>query len=154
MGYKPCDMEKLSFEAHLRYRLATDIGGFLFGALLLIIVTRIRFLLPPLAIVLIIVALGLGFALDVALWLYRGIRSVELEDAAITLYRGVAMKRQRIEKEKITRIRIVRRLGRRTAVLQLSTLHAARINEEAFPRESFGRLLSALQAWAADPSRN
>ncbi|HVO38276.1 MAG TPA: hypothetical protein VMV03_04530 [Spirochaetia bacterium] len=147
-------MGKKSFEAHLRYLLATDVAGFLIGALILILVSRIRSIVSPLALVLIIIALGLAFGLDVALWLRRGIRSVELDDETLVLYRGTAMTPQPIRKDSVQRIRVVNRLGRRTAVLHLSKIRSVRITEEAFPRETFSRFLSVLEAWGTDPSRN
>ncbi len=147
-------MGKLSFEAHLRYVLATDIAGFLLGLLLLFLVSRIRSLISPLAFVLLLIALAAGFALDVILWVVRGVRSVELDDDALTLYRGASMTPQRIGRSSVQRIRIVQRMGRRTVVMQLGGLRRARVNEEAFPRESFGRLITALRDWGSDPSRN
>ncbi len=147
-------MEKQSFEAHLRYLLATDVAGFLLGALILFLVSRIRAMVSPLALALIIIALGVAFGLDVALWLRRGVRSIELDDETLVLYRGTGMAPQPIRKDSVRQIRVVRRLGRRTAVLQLSRFRAVRITEEAFPRESFTRFLSLLETWASDPSRN
>ncbi len=147
-------MEKQSFEAHLRYLLATDVAGFLLGALILFLVSRIRAMVSPLALALIIIALGVAFGLDVALWLRRGVRSIELDDETLVLYRGTGMTPQPIRKDSVRQIRVVRRLGRRTAVLQLSRFRAVRITEEAFPRESFTRFLSMLETWASDPSRN
>jgi hypothetical protein len=147
-------MEKQSFEAHLRYILVTDVSGFLLGALILIVISRIRAMVSPLALALIIIALGLAFGLDIALWLRRGIRSVEVDGETLVLYRGTGMTPQPIRKDTVQQIRVVRRLGRRTAVLQLSRFRAVRITEEAFPRESFSRFLSVLETWASVPSRN
>ncbi len=140
-------MEKASFPAHLRYILATDAAAFFFAALLVLLVSRIRAFISPLAVAVVIAALALAFAGDVALWLYRGIRSVELDDQSITLLRGKDLRPLVLTRDQVVGVEIGRRFLRRVAVLRLSRVRAVRISEEAFSQEEFSRFLAALSGW-------
>lgn len=140
-------MEKASFEAHVRYVLATDAAAFLIAALLVLLISRIRAIIAPLATAVLLVAVALAFAADVALWLHRGIRSIELADQALTLFRGKDLRPQVIPREAVVRVEIGRRFLRRVVLLRLSRLHAVRITEEAFSQEIFSRFLEALSGW-------
>jgi hypothetical protein len=140
-------MEKASFEAHLRYILATDLTAFLFAALLVLLVSRIRAIISPLAVVVVIASLALAFAGDVALWLYRGIRSIELDEQTLTLFRGEALKPQVLARDAVVSVEIKRRFLRRVVLLRLSRVLVVRITEEAFPQEVFNRFLAALSGW-------
>ncbi len=140
-------MEKASFPAHLRYILATDAAAFFLGALLVLLISRIRALVSPLAVVVLIAALALAFAGDIALWLYRGIRSIELDDQSITLLRGKDLKPQVVARDQVVSVEIGRRFLRRVAVLRLSRFLVVRITEEAFSQEMFSRFLAALSGW-------
>ena len=134
-------------DAHPRYLIATNVAGFMAGAILLFSLSRIPTLLSTLALVVLILALALLFGLDIAAWYRRGIRSVELDGDALIVCRGKSLRAQRIERARVSGIRIVYRLGRRTAILDLASRRALRIAEDAFPRESFARFLSALEGW-------
>jgi hypothetical protein len=140
-------MEKASFQAHLRYMLATDIAAFLFAALLVLIASRIRAIISPLAVVIVIAAFAVAFAGDVALWLYRGIRSIDLDDQTLTLFRGMDLKAQSFARETVAGVEIKRRFLRRMVILRLSRIRAVRITEEAFPHETFNNFLEAISGW-------
>lgn len=140
-------MEKMSFQAHLRYLLATDVAAFLFAALFVLLASRIRALLSPLAVVVVIAALAVAFGCDVAIWLLKGIRSIELDEQTITLFRGRELKPQIITKDQIAGLEIRRRLMRRTVTVRLSRFHVIRITEEAFSQEAFSRFLAVLAGW-------
>jgi len=140
-------MEKMRFQAHLRYLLATNIAAFLFAALIVLLASRIRALISPLAVVVVIVALAVAFGADVALWLLRGIHSIELEDHTLILYRGQSRVPQLINRQDILSITTKRRFMRRLIVLRLSPAHAVRITEEAFSPEAFNRFLMVLASW-------
>ncbi|MGA2976404.1 MAG: hypothetical protein ABSF77_13925 [Spirochaetia bacterium] len=138
---------RVSLSAHPKYLIASDIIAFLFAALALFAVSRIPMILSPLAFAFLTACIALGFGADIGLWFLRGIRSVELADDAITFYKGRSLLMQRIERGSVTRLRIARRLGRRSAVLFLSSGSRVRITEDVFPREAFGRFLTALDQW-------
>ncbi len=140
-------MEKASFPAHLRHILATDAAAFLVGALLVLLISRIRALISPLAVTVVIAALALAFAGDIVLWLYRGIRSIELDDQSITLLRGKDLEPQVLARHQVVSVEIGRRFLRRVAILRLSRFHVVRITEEAFSQEEFSRFLAALSGW-------
>ncbi len=140
-------MAKASFPGHLRYILATDGTAFFFATLLVLLLSRIRALISPLAVIVVIAALALGFAGDVALWLRRGIRSIDLDDEAITLFRGRNMKPQVLTRDRIISVEIGRRFLRRMVTLRLSRVLFVRITEEAFSQEEFSRFLAALSGW-------
>lgn len=140
-------MEKASFQAHLRYMLATDIAAFLFAALLVLIASRIRAIISPLAVVIVIAAFAIAFAGDVALWLYRGIRSIDLDEQTLTLFRGMDLKAHSFTRETVAGVEIKRRFLRRMVILRLSRIRAIRITEEAFPHEVFNNFLEAISGW-------
>ena len=140
-------MEKLSFQAHARYVLATDLAAFLLAVLIVLLASRIKVLLSPLALVLVIAALGLVFVGDVVIWLTRGIRSIEVDEQSLTLYRGRDLKARVITRQEVVGLVIQRRLMRRTVTVRLSRLKAVRITEEAFSPEAFSRFLSVLAGW-------
>ena len=140
-------MEKMSFPAHLRYILATDAVAFLFGALIVLLASRIRALISPLAVVFVIAALAAAFGADVTLWLYRGIHAIELDDQTLTLFRGREFRRQIINRHDIVAMTTKRRFLRRVVVVRLPRLHTVRITEEAFTPEVFSRFLAVLAGW-------
>ena len=127
--------------------LATDIAAFLFAALLVLIASRIRAIISPLAVVIVIAAFAVAFAGDVALWLYRGIRSIDLDDQTLTLFRGMDLKAQSFTRETVAGVEIKRRFLRRMVILRLSRIRAVRITEEAFPHEIFNNFLEAISGW-------
>jgi hypothetical protein len=138
---------QVSVDAHPRYLIATDAASFAIGAVLLLLVSRIRSFLSPLAAAILIVCLAIGFGLDILVWFLRGIRSIELDDESLTLYRGPSLEKQRIDRSMISAVSIRSRLGRRGAVLLFGPRRRLRIAEDAFPNEAFARFLSALAGW-------
>jgi len=140
------------FGAHLPHLLATDIGGFLLGSLAAVGLSRVPALLSPVGLAAIISLLGLAFGLDVVLWLRGGIRSIEIDDQRLTLYRGAVRRTILIERSEVSRIRITRFLGRRGAVVsgkgrRTARARTIRIWEDAFSRETFTRFLACLDGW-------
>ncbi len=140
-------MEKTGFQAHARYLLATDLAAFLFATLIVLLASRIRALISPLAVLVVIAALAVVFGCDVALWLYRGIRSIELDQEAITLFRGPELKPQTIDRKEIAGLETRRRFMRRFVIVKRWGGRAVRITEEAFSPEAFSRFLTFLADW-------
>jgi hypothetical protein len=138
---------RVSVDAHPRYLIATDAASFVIGAVLLLLVSRIRSFLSPLAVAVLITCLALGFGFDVLIWFLKGIRSIELDDESLTLYRGPSLEMQRINRGMVMAVSIRSRLGRRGAVVLLGERRRLRIAEDAFPKEPFERFLSTLAGW-------
>ena len=138
---------RITADAHLRYVLFTDAAVFVVGALLIILVSRVRSLVSPLAAWLLMAALVIGFAVEIILWLLVGVRRVELAEDALTLTVGRRRRTHRVQRQDLARIRITRHLGRTALLLKLRTGARLRIPEDAFPRDAFARLLSALEGW-------
>jgi hypothetical protein len=139
---------RISIDAHLRYVLATDAVAFLAAAILIFLVSRVRSLVSPLALWLLVAALVFGLGVEIALWLLAGIRRVELDDDVLTLTVGRRRRTHRVERADLARLRVTRRLGRSTVLVRLRSGARLRIPEDAFPREAFTRLLSELERWA------
>jgi hypothetical protein len=138
---------RFSADAHLRYVLVTDAAVFLVAAILIVLLSRVRSLVSPLAMWLLLAALVIGLAAEIALWLVMGVRRVEVVDDTLTLTVGRSRRAHRVERQEIARMRITHRLGRTALHLRLKTGAKLRIPEDAFPREAFARLLSALERW-------
>ena len=137
----------MSFQAHLRYILTTDLTAFLLAVLIVLLASRIRALLSPLAVVVVIAALAFALGVDLMVWLRRGIRLIEVDDQTLTLLRGRDLKPQVIRREEVARLVTKRRLWRREVAMRLSRLNTVRITEEAFSPEAFSRFLSVLAVW-------
>jgi hypothetical protein len=138
---------RFSIDAHPRYLIAADGAAFVVGAVLLLLVSRIRSFLSPLALIILIICLAMGFGCDILIWFLRGIRSIELDDESLTLYRGPSLEMQRVNRGMVTGVSLRSRLWRRDAVVLLGPKHRLRIAEDAFPQEPFERFLSALAGW-------
>jgi hypothetical protein len=138
---------RFSTDAHLRYVLFTDAAVFVVGALLVILASRLRSLVSPLAAWLLLAALVVGFAVEITLWLLRGVRRVEVDENTLTLTVGRRRKIQSVERQDIARMQVSRHLGRTALLVKLKTGARLRIPEDAFPREAFAQLLSALEGW-------
>ena len=143
-------MTHVSIDAHARYFFATDIAVFVIGSAVLMALRLIPRIFSPLVLLLMIAGLGIGLGVDMLRWHLRGIRSIQLSDEELTLYRGTALAARRMLRREILSVRTVRRLGRRTAVVRLAR-GRVRISEDAFPREEFRRFLNSLSAWAGAP---
>ena len=96
----------------------------------------IRSFLSPLAVVILIACLGIGFGFDIVTWFLEGIRSIELDDESLTLTRARPWQMLRIERRTVTAVSFRSRLWRRGAVILLADRRALRIPEDAFPRSS------------------
>jgi hypothetical protein len=138
---------QVSLSAHSRYLIASDLVAFVLITIVLLAVFLIPTLLSLLAFSLLSLCVGIGFGVDIALWFRRGIRSVELDDEALTLYRGKELVPRRIERKTVGGVAIRRVIGRRSAVVRLSDGKRVRIPEDAFPPEAFARFLAALESW-------
>jgi hypothetical protein len=138
---------RVSMDAQPRYLIFTDAASFAVGAVLLLLASRVRLLLSPLAVIVLIACLAMGFGADILIWLLKGIRSIELDDESLTLYRGPSLEMQRINREQVSGVRLGGRLGRQGAVVLLDTKGRLWIMDDAFPKEEFARFLSALAGW-------
>jgi hypothetical protein len=138
---------QVTLNAHPRYLIATDLIAFVLAAALVLLLTRIPMLLSPLAAALLVAALAALFGVEILVWFRHGIRSVEMDDASVTIFRGPGFFPRRIERGSIARIRIPRRPGRRVVIVKVSAGDRITIAEDAFPREAFARFLSAIGSW-------
>ena len=137
----------MRFEAHLRYILTTNVAAFLFAALIVLLASRIRAFISPLAVVVVILALAVAFGGEAALWVSRGIHSIELHDQTLVLYRGRKRVSQLISRKDVLVVTTRRRFMRRVVLVRLSPFHTVRITEEAFSPEVFNDFLTALVSW-------
>ncbi len=138
---------RISVDAHSRYLIATNAASFAIAAVLILLLSRIRSVLSPLAVVILITCLAIGFGFDVLTWFLKGIRSIELDDESLTLYRGPSLEMQRINRGTVTAVSLRSRLWRRGAVVLFGERRRLRISEDAFPKEPFERFLTALADW-------
>jgi hypothetical protein len=138
---------RVSIDAHPRYLIAADAAAFVVSAVLLLLVSRIRSFLSPLALIILILCLSMGFGCEILIWFLKGIRSIELDDESLTLYRGPSLEMRRINRGMVTGLSLRSRLWRRDAVVLLGPKRRLRIAEDAFPKEAFERFLSALAGW-------
>ena len=138
---------RISVDAHPRYLIATDAASFAIAAVLILLVSRIRSFLSPLAVVILIACLAIGFGFDILNWFLKGIRSIELDDDSLTVYRGPSLEKQRIDRGSVTAVSLSSRFWRRGAVVLLGGKRRLRIAEDAFPKEPFERFLTALADW-------
>lgn len=117
--------------------IATNAAGFLFGTALLVVARLVPQLVSPLAFWLLFAALAAAFGVDLLAWFLRGIRAIELDGGALTLYRGRQRSPQRIERTSVSRVRVRRRWGGRAIEIML---------RQASPRISAGGVRSAAAA--------
>ena len=138
---------QVTLNAHPRYLIVTDVVTFVLDAAFVLLLGRIPMLVSALARGLLIALLAIGFGLDILHWWRRGIRTVELDDTTLTVFRGRSLAPQRVERGEVRRIRIPPRPGRRVAILTVIGGQRLVIAEDAFPREAFARFLTALREW-------
>jgi hypothetical protein len=141
MGFHLC------VRAHPRYLIVTNAFALLAVELLLFALTRVRLLLSPLALAVLGLAVFAGFAADVAIWFWTGIRSVDLSDTELTVFRGPLLSPQTVPKASIGRLRVQRFLGVGSVRLRTRSGVYLRLSESAFPREEFRRFLSEIEGW-------
>jgi hypothetical protein len=137
-----------SIHAHHRFLIATDAAALLLVELILFALSRIRYVMSPLAFHLLGIAVVLGFAADVGLWFWNGIRAVDLNDDVLTVYRGRSLAPQAFPRGTVRQVKLSRLSGGRSVRLRTLSGRRVRIVENAFPREEFNRLLTALEMWA------
>ncbi len=148
-------------EARVGRLIATNAGTLAAAGVILFVLTRVRILLSGLAFALLIGALAVILAAEVGLWLWRGIRVLEVDADGLRLTRGVRRSTSWIGREQIRGVRLTRRIGRGRIVVALSyELRLLRlaiplpwrlvIPEDAFGDEDFLLLsteLDRLNAW-------
>ena len=78
----------VSIHARHRYLIATDAAALLLVEILLFALSRFHFVMSPLAFLLLAIGVVLGFAADIGLWFWNGIRGVDITDDVLTVYRG------------------------------------------------------------------
>jgi hypothetical protein len=140
-------IQHISIQAHPRFLITTDIAALLLVELLLFAVSRIRVLISPLAFLLFGVGVLCGFAADVGLWFWKGIRAAEISDDLLTVYRGTSLLPEEIQRSVVMTVRISRLPGSRRVRLMTMSGRRLRITENAFLHEEFSRFLTALQEW-------
>jgi hypothetical protein len=86
-----------------------------------------------------------GFAAEMLVWRARGIRSIDLDEETVTLFRGRSLVPGRVERHLVLSVRIRTALGRRTVELIMMSGKRVRIHDDAFPAESFGQFCAALR---------
>jgi len=138
---------RVSVDAHPRYLIATDAASFAVAAVLILLMSRIRSFLSPLAAAVLIACLAIGFGFDILTWFLRGIRSIELNGESLTVYRGPSLEMQRIDRALVIAVSLRSRLWRRGAVVLLRQKKKVWIAEDSFPHEAFTRFLTALAEW-------
>jgi len=138
---------RVSVDAHPRYLIATDGASFAIAAVLVLLVSLIRSFLSPLAVFILIAGLAIGFGFDILTWFLKGIRSIELDDQSLTVYRGPSLEMQCINRGMVTAVCLRNRLWRRGALVLLGPKKKVWVAEDPFPREPFTRFLSALAEW-------
>jgi hypothetical protein len=138
---------RITLHAHIRYLVAANAAALLLVALLLAVVTLFRWLLSPLAAVLLGMLAASLFAAEILLWRARGIQAVEVDEDSLTLYRGRGRSARSLPRGSVARVRVVNRLGWRTLLVYPRSGRRVRIAEDAFPREEFLRLCEILRSW-------
>jgi hypothetical protein len=138
---------RISIDAHPRYLIATDAASFAVAAVLILLVSLIRSFLSPLAVVILVACIGIGFGFDILTWFLNGTRSIELDDESLTLYKGPSLDIQRIDRGMVTAVSLGSRLWRRGVVVFFGEKRKLRIAEDAFPKEPFERFLTTLADW-------
>lgn len=138
---------QITLNAHPRYLIATDAITFVLAAAFVLLLGWIPMLVSGLAQGLLIAFLAVVFGVDILHWWRRGIRTVELDDSSLTVFRGRDLAPRRVERGQVRSVRIPPRPGRRVAILTVTGGRRLVISEDAFPREAFARFLSALRSW-------
>jgi hypothetical protein len=138
----------VSLHAHPRYLITTDAAALLLVLLLLFAASRIRYILSPLAFLLLGAGVLAGFAVDVGWWFWKGIRAAEIADDVLIVHRGPGLQPHVFARSIVQRVSFSRIRGSRRAVVRTLSGRRLRIAEHAFPREEFTRFLAALEAWS------
>jgi hypothetical protein len=129
--------------------VVTDAVALVAGVLILVALSRLRLLFSALAIGLLAGALVVYLAVDVLLWILRGVREVKMSAEAVVLVIGRNRETRRIGADEIGGIRMTRRLGRRRIVIlprstEGRTLRKTAISDDAFSREDFAKISKGI----------
>ena len=138
---------QLSIRADPRFLVVTDVLSFVLLELVLFAASRLRVLLSPLAFVVLSAVSAAGFAADVAIWHWTGIRSVEVDEEELTILRGPSLSSRTYARKSIARLTVRRFLGVGTVRFRTNSGVRVRIPEHAFPREEFRRFLTLMETW-------
>jgi hypothetical protein len=104
-------------QAKPQYLVVANTGAFLLGALIFFLVGRIPLLFSPLAVALLIAALGLALGAELAIWLWRGVRAIVFHDGSLDVEYGPARRTLHVEMEDIAEVSMARGLrGRRILI--------------------------------------
>jgi len=139
--------ETLRMDGRLRNLLALDGLAFLVCVAALYGLYRVPLLVSPLALVLLILAAAALLVLDAASWSLTGVRSIELDEEALTLYRGRDLTELRVERGSVRSVRATRRLGRGMVTIWPVCGRPVRIREDPFPSGEFRRFVTVLLRW-------
>jgi hypothetical protein len=129
--------------------VVTDAVALVAGVLILVALSRLRLLFSTLAIGLLAGAFAVYLAVDVLLWMLRGVREVKVSAEAVVLVIGRNRETRRIGADEIGGIRLTRRLGRRRIVIlprstEGRTLRKTAISDDAFSREDFEKISKGI----------
>jgi len=143
--------------------IAADLGGFVLGAILLILLAMLGSLISPLAFSLLIAVWGLSFALDILRWYRSGIRAIRLDSSGLTVRCGARSAEVKIAPADVSEVAARRRFWRRTLIVHLKPpasrgsaqgallrprrARRLRITDDAFTMADFSLLATALQEW-------
>jgi hypothetical protein len=134
--------ESLKARANVWQVVATNAIALALGLVVLFALSRFRLLFSPLALGLIAGALALYLAAGVLLWLFRGIREVEVSVEGISLVVGRSQKIRKIAALEIGGIRLTRRFGRRRIWIPSKRLA---IIDDGFSREDFESIVKRME---------
>jgi hypothetical protein len=150
IGYnhgRPTMSSTIRIEGNLRNLLVMDALAFLVCTAVLVLLYRVPLLLSPLSLSLLLGSAAALLAADIAVWIRGGVHAIELGPSTLTLYRGRDLKPHKVERESIRRLRIVRRLGRRSVIIGIGSARPIRIREDPFRSTDFRRFTAALEGW-------
>jgi hypothetical protein len=147
MEIRPAMNNHVSIQAHPRYLVATDAAALATAEILLFALSRINALMSPLALRLLAAGLLAGFAADIGLWFWKGIRAAEITGERLTVYRGGSLLPETYGRGVTVIVKISRLPGNRSARLRTMSGRRLRITENAFAAREFSRFLAALRRW-------
>lgn len=137
----------MTMHAHPRYLIVTNAAVLLLAEALLVGIRGARVLVSPLAFWLLTAALVIGLAAEVAAWFWRGIRTVDVGDDLITVYRGPSLSARAFQRREVRRLTVSRFPGASRVRIRSASGRREHISEQAFPREEFARFVSLMETW-------
>jgi hypothetical protein len=135
--------------------IGIDAGAFVFGCIILFLLSLIPLFISPVLSVCLAVCLGAAFTGDVLLWYFRGIRAVQADGNGLRIERGRLPDVSRIRNTEIRKVVIRSFIGSRTIVVIVNDEGSKarriprpaprlRIGESPFSRDDFDRLIKAM----------